>query len=469
MVEEFKVGSISDIVNSSSGGKIKSIKKKKIPETIGNSSPSKSISKNGNKRKRTSSNGEFSVETIDETAFSVKTQTSKPSIKEEATTKLSSGKKNQKNQRKQKKQSTSTESVEDAEELIKDLEKENQDSIKPKKPLKTKRQKNISKKQNQIKSKNVNDIEEEMEIDQEENDDGDDEKTVEKIRETDEQKKDKLNRTIFIGNVPAGFSAKNLKKNLSEYGKVSSIRIRAVAPAKQTLSKKVAYLSKQVNQHKKVVNVYAVFREIESVDKALALNGTQFSGNTIQVDKATAGRTAHDNKLSLFLGNLPYTCSENDLREFFSDCGELTGVRLIRDAQTGMGKGFGYVTFKSNDGLVLGIQKDGQKINEREIRVKMYHYKENAKAKGKVKERHRKRFQKKTESPSSPKKEIKNESVASNEEQKNSKPKMNNKKLDFKGETAIKNKKLAKKNLKGRIRLNKEKKQKKKISEILSK
>src|SRR5699024_10222243 len=54
---------------------------------------------------------------------------------------------------------------------------------------------------------------------------------------------EKLSRTLFIGNLPSGFVLKDLKKNLSEYGSIISIRVRGVAPAKETLSKKVAFLS----------------------------------------------------------------------------------------------------------------------------------------------------------------------------------------------------------------------------------
>lgn len=38
--------------------------------------------------------------------------------------------------------------------------------------------------------------------------------------------------------------------------------------------------------------------------------------------------------------------SEEDLRQHFTDCGDIEDIRLVRDKATGIGKGFGYVRFK---------------------------------------------------------------------------------------------------------------------------
>ena len=37
---------------------------------------------------------------------------------------------------------------------------------------------------------------------------------------------------------------------------------------------------------------------------------------------------------------------DDDLFSLFQQCGEIVNVRVIRDAKTGAGKGFGYVNFK---------------------------------------------------------------------------------------------------------------------------
>lgn len=39
-----------------------------------------------------------------------------------------------------------------------------------------------------------------------------------------------------------------------------------------------------------------------------------------------------------------------------------------------MGKGFGYINFKSKDSVVLALEKNGQALKNREIRIKAYTY-----------------------------------------------------------------------------------------------
>ena len=45
----------------------------------------------------------------------------------------------------------------------------------------------------------------------------------------------------------------------------------------------------------------------------------------------------------LYVGNLPYTTSQEDLTELFSKYGEVTFVRIITDRESGRSRGFGFV------------------------------------------------------------------------------------------------------------------------------
>ena len=148
---------------------------------------------------------------------------------------------------------------------------------------------------------------------------------------------------------------------------------------------------------------------------------------------------------------------------FFGECGQISSVRLVRDSQTGIGKGFGYVNFKNKDGVVLALEKNGQTFNGREIRVMPYKYNLNEKP-SKGKKGITSKFQKQSNSSVSTKR---GKPGKSNQIEAKAKPKMK-KPTDFKGEVASK-KKLSKKSLKNRIKSSKMNKQKKKIAEILSK
>lgn len=49
--------------------------------------------------------------------------------------------------------------------------------------------------------------------------------------------------------------------------------------------------------------------------------------------------------MKLYVGNLPYNTSEDDLRNLFSQHGNVESVAVITDRETGRSKGFGFVEF----------------------------------------------------------------------------------------------------------------------------
>jgi len=55
----------------------------------------------------------------------------------------------------------------------------------------------------------------------------------------------------------------------------------------------------------------------------------------------------------LFIGNLPYSCTDDDLRSLFESCGaEPLDVRVIMDRSTGLSRGFGFVEMDTHDNAV---------------------------------------------------------------------------------------------------------------------
>ena len=89
---------------------------------------------------------------------------------------------------------------------------------------------------------------------------------------------------------------------------------------------------------------------------------------TVRVDLATGGRS-HDNKRSVFLGNLSFNTKEENVRQVFAKCGEVENVRLVRDSSTGIGKGFGYVNFEKEESVALALRLNSVEVDGRKIRV----------------------------------------------------------------------------------------------------
>lgn len=71
----------------------------------------------------------------------------------------------------------------------------------------------------------------------------------------------------------------------------------------------------------------------------------------------------------LYVGNLPWSSTEDDVRAAFEAYGEVTSVNLIEDRQTGRPRGFGFVEMDS-DGAVEAINgMDGKDFGGRNLKV----------------------------------------------------------------------------------------------------
>jgi RNA recognition motif-containing protein len=74
--------------------------------------------------------------------------------------------------------------------------------------------------------------------------------------------------------------------------------------------------------------------------------------------------------MNIYVGNLPYSVTDADLRETFSRFGGVTQVNLIADKFTGESKGFGFVEMDNNsqaDAAIKGL--NGTDLKGRNITV----------------------------------------------------------------------------------------------------
>jgi cold-inducible RNA-binding protein len=76
-------------------------------------------------------------------------------------------------------------------------------------------------------------------------------------------------------------------------------------------------------------------------------------------------------KNQLFVGNLPFSANEDDLRDFFSSCGEVTEVRMPTDKITGRMRGFGFVSFATEQEAQNALSLNGKDLKGRELRINL--------------------------------------------------------------------------------------------------
>src|SRR3954465_3094337 len=72
----------------------------------------------------------------------------------------------------------------------------------------------------------------------------------------------------------------------------------------------------------------------------------------------------------LYVGNLPFDVSEDQLHEIFSAHGQVASTKLISDFNTGRSRGFGFVEMKTEEEAQTAIDKTNKaKVGDREIVV----------------------------------------------------------------------------------------------------
>ena len=72
----------------------------------------------------------------------------------------------------------------------------------------------------------------------------------------------------------------------------------------------------------------------------------------------------------LFVGNLPYKTNDAELKEMFSQNGEVTEAVVIMDRERGVSKGFGFVTMTNDAEALAAIEAwNGTDIDGRALTV----------------------------------------------------------------------------------------------------
>lgn len=74
--------------------------------------------------------------------------------------------------------------------------------------------------------------------------------------------------------------------------------------------------------------------------------------------------------MRIFVGNLPFSCDDEQLHAHFAQIGEVTSARVMSDRETGRSRGFGFVEMADADQARSAIEQlDGQELDGRRISV----------------------------------------------------------------------------------------------------
>lgn len=156
---------------------------------------------------------------------------------------------------------------------------------------------------------------------------------------------------------------RDLREFMSSVGLVRDVRV--IADPRTKKCKGVAYVE---------------FKSPESVALAIGLTGQKLLGIPIQVlpSGAEKNRAAQNNTIQgaetgpmrIYVGSLHYNITEAMLRGIFEPFGAIDSINLLKDPDTGLSRGYGFLTFTKSDDARRAIEQlNGFEIAGRPMKV----------------------------------------------------------------------------------------------------
>lgn len=182
------------------------------------------------------------------------------------------------------------------------------------------------------------------------------------------QASEESEREVYVSNVPFDADEEDFRRVFGDCGEIEEITI----PTIYTSGRPKGF-------------AFVRFADQKGRDEALTLNQTNMLNRTIgvRINKGRAiktsnrdyNRTRHDGLsekpercTTIFVGNLPWDTTEDDLQEQFEDCGKITSARIVKQTYTGRSRGFGYVEFQDEASVDTAVQQ-ARTLGGRELRI----------------------------------------------------------------------------------------------------
>ncbi|MBM2814057.1 MAG: hypothetical protein HW421_819 [Ignavibacteria bacterium] len=73
--------------------------------------------------------------------------------------------------------------------------------------------------------------------------------------------------------------------------------------------------------------------------------------------------------MNIYVGNLPFNTTDDELKEIFSGYGQVTSAKIIMDRETGRSKGFGFVEMSETIARKAITELDGAQLGEKTLTV----------------------------------------------------------------------------------------------------
>jgi nucleolin len=267
-----------------------------------------------------------------------------------------------------------------------DSEESNKKPIKPKEQKKQKEESDDDEDDSSEKKEKENKVEKKKKESESDSDDDEEEKprakeTAKKEEDSDEKEEEEKEKDdnkeeelppnayeeLFVRNIGFNTTQEELADAFQKYGDVEESKI---CTDKQTGKSKGFGFLKFYEKKSAVAamndadNIVVGGRNLQirySNDKSGPIRGGGNGNNN-------SGKKGPSTEFGIFVGNISYKCTENDLKKFFKDCGKVVDVRLAKKPD-GKLKGFAHVDFENKEAVDKAVQKNGEELQGRALKI----------------------------------------------------------------------------------------------------
>lgn len=156
-------------------------------------------------------------------------------------------------------------------------------------------------------------------------------------------------KKLFVGGLSRQTTDKELREYFSKFGEIESVTVKVDPFTGQ--SRGFAFI---------------VFSDPQTIDKLLSAGDHYI--NKRQVDPKRVSKKAQHGKI--FVGGLTPEISDEDIKEFFSQYGNVVEIQAPFDKQKNQRKGFCFITFETKDVVHKLLKTPKQCIKGKEVDVK---------------------------------------------------------------------------------------------------
>ena len=160
--------------------------------------------------------------------------------------------------------------------------------------------------------------------------------------------------TVFIDGIPYEATEQDIRDFFKTCGTIKSLRL----PTWQDTGRLRGY-------------GHVEFSSDVMATKAKELDGTYLKQRYIKIESSKVPKVLIGASETIehpigckqvFVKNIPYDCTEEEVKEEFKVCGPISEVRLARWGHTDQLKGFCYVSFKREDSAEIAVKKTGKLV-----------------------------------------------------------------------------------------------------------